>query len=100
MALDALAHETRLGIFRYLIQSGPVGPAVGEIGKALELAPATLSFHLAALKNAGLIRVTREGRILRHIPDFDVMNQLLHYLIADCCGGPCDSTMVCEPHRK
>jgi ArsR family transcriptional regulator, arsenate/arsenite/antimonite-responsive transcriptional repressor len=88
-ALSALAQESRLAIFRYLVQQGPEGAAVGAIGEAVGLTGATLSFHLNALKQAGLISVRRAGRSLIYAPDFGHMNQLLAFLMEDCCGGAC-----------
>ncbi len=86
-ALAALAHETRLQIFRFLVQQGPDGQAVGRIAAEFDLPAATLSFHLKNLKQAGLLKVTREGRSLRYAPNFDCMNALMRYLIEDCCQG-------------
>ena len=86
-ALGALAHESRLAIYRFLVQAGPEGLAVGAIGEKLKLAPATLSFHLAGLRHAGLITMRREGRILYQAADYSVMNGLIGYLSENCCGG-------------
>lgn len=86
-ALAALAHETRLEIFRYLVRQGPEGQAVGVIAQEFELPGATLSFHLRGLKQAGLVTVTRAGRSLIYSPDFRHMNDLMGYLIEDCCMG-------------
>lgn len=90
-ALAALAHETRLEIFRYLVRKGPAGEAVGAIGEAFDLPGATLSFHLRNLKQAGLIQVQREGRSLIYSPNFDNMNALLAFLVEDCCQGSFDA---------
>lgn len=86
-SLAALAHETRLEIFRYLVRQGPQGQAVGVIGEEFDLPGATLSFHLRNLKQAGLVQVRREGRSLIYSPNFDRMNELMSYLIEDCCMG-------------
>jgi DNA-binding transcriptional ArsR family regulator len=86
-ALGALAQETRLDVFRLLVQAGPEGLAAGEVGEALELPSATLSFHLKELKGAGLIRCERAGRSRIYRPDFTAMNELLNFLTANCCGG-------------
>ena len=69
-ALAALSQETRLDIFRLLVEAGPEGRAVGRIGEALDLPSATLSFHLKELKHAGLVTVQREGRSLIYSADF------------------------------
>ncbi|NKB34410.1 MAG: metalloregulator ArsR/SmtB family transcription factor [Pseudomonadales bacterium] len=91
-ALAALAHETRLEIFRYLVRQGPPGQTVGVIGEEFELPGATLSFHLKNLKQAGLVSVTREGRSLIYSADFSCMNDLMSFLIKDCCMGQLDSS--------
>lgn len=87
LALGALAQETRLSIFRLLVRTGAGGMAAGSIGEALELPPATLSFHLAGLARAGLVRSRQEGRYVIYSADFDGMGHLLAYLTEDCCGG-------------
>jgi len=90
-ALGGLAHETRLAIYRLLVQTGPEGLPVGAIGEKLKLAPATLSFHLAGLKHAGLVTARREGRTLYQAADYGAMNGLIAYLSENCCGGEdCD----------
>jgi DNA-binding transcriptional ArsR family regulator len=86
-ALGALAQETRLGIYRLLVEAGPEGLAAGQIGEKLDLAPATLSFHLAGLARAGLARSRQEGRFVIYSADFEAMNALLGYLTENCCGG-------------
>jgi DNA-binding transcriptional ArsR family regulator len=85
--LAALAQETRLDVFRLLVQAGPAGMPAGEVGAALGLAPATLSFHLKELRSAGLIRDERAGRSRIYRPDFDVAQALVAYLTEDCCRG-------------
>lgn len=86
-ALGALAQETRLAIFRLLVQAGPEGRAAGTIGEALDIPPATLSFHLAQLANAGLIGSRQEGRFVYYSARFDAMNALVGFLTENCCGG-------------
>ncbi|MGH8370822.1 MAG: ArsR/SmtB family transcription factor, partial [Gammaproteobacteria bacterium] len=86
-ALSSLAHATRLAIFRLLVQAGTDGLAVGSIGEQLKLAPATLSFHLAALRHAGLVAARREGRVIYHVADYLAMNELVGYLSENCCQG-------------
>jgi ArsR family transcriptional regulator len=93
-ALSALAHESRLAIYRLLVQAGPKGLAVGAIGEKLDLAPATLSFHLAGLRHAGLVSERREGRTLFQAADFSAMDSVIGYLSENCCGGqPCVVTV-------
>jgi len=86
-ALSALAHETRLKVFRLLVEAGPQGLSAGRIGEELELPAPTLSFHLAHLARAGLARSRQEGRFVIYSADFDNMNQLVGYLTDNCCGG-------------
>lgn len=84
--LSALAQDTRLDVFRLLVQTGPPGLPASEIGERLGLPGATLSFHLSTLKHAGLIRCQRESRSLIYSADFEAMNVLLAYLMENCCG--------------
>jgi DNA-binding transcriptional ArsR family regulator len=86
-ALSALAQETRLGIFRLLVQGGPDGMAAGQIGEKLDLAPATLSFHLAGLTRAGLARSRQDGRFVIYSADFQNMNRLVAFLSEKCCAA-------------
>jgi DNA-binding transcriptional ArsR family regulator len=86
-SLAALGHETRLSIFRLLVQAGPEGVNAGLLCDKLELAPATLSFHLAHLSRVGLIRGRPEGRFIFYVADYAAMNALLAYLTDNCCQG-------------
>ncbi|HEY5898487.1 MAG TPA: metalloregulator ArsR/SmtB family transcription factor [Burkholderiales bacterium] len=86
-ALGALAQESRLKIYRLLVEAGPQGLAAGTIGEKLGLPPATLSFHLAGLSRAGLARSRQEGRFVIYCADFRSMNGLVAYLTENCCGG-------------
>ena len=85
--LNALAHETRLNIFRYLVTAGPEGAVVGDIKEKLGIPDATLSFHLANLKHANLVHCERQGRKLFYSANYDAMKMLLEYLTEDCCAG-------------
>ena len=86
-ALAALAQESRLKVYRLLVEAGPAGLPAGRIGEALELPPATLSFHLAHLARTGLVRSRQEGRFVIYRADFQNMNELVGYLTENCCGG-------------
>ncbi len=86
-ALAALAHETRLKVYRLLVEAGPEGIAAGAIGEELDLPPATLSFHLAHLSRTGLVKYRQEGRFVIYSADFQNMNELVGYLTENCCGG-------------
>ena len=88
--LAALAQETRLALFRKLVQQGPAGLAAGEIAAALAVPAPTLSFHLAQLERAGLVLSRREGRSIRYTTNYGAMEELLAYLYDNCCqGGAC-----------
>ena len=86
-ALAALAQETRLDIFRLLVQTGADGLPPGQISERLGLPAATLSFHLNQLRHAGLVTFRREGRSLIYMAEYDAMNGLLAYLTENCCQG-------------
>ena len=86
-ALSALAQETRLKVYRLLVEAGPEGVSAGRIGEELDLAPATLSFHLAHLARAGLAQSRQDGRFVIYSADFQNMNALVGYLTENCCGG-------------
>ena len=105
-ALGALAQETRLAVFRLLIETGPEGLQVGKIGERLGIAPATLSFHLKELVHADLVTTRHEGRFIYCAANFATMNGLLAYLTENCCGGtgpafvPVCDPVACAPPRK
>jgi len=86
-ALGALAQEHRLALFRLLVQAGPDGMAAGAIAEALGIPNSSLSFHLAQLKRAGLVRQERRHRSLLYSADYPAMNALVGYLMENCCGG-------------
>ena len=95
-ALAALAQETRLSIFRILVQTGEAGLSAGQIAKELSIPNATLSFHLKELTNAGLITARQESRFIYYAANFSAMNELLGYLTENCCSGnPCGPVRVC-----
>lgn len=86
-ALAALAQETRLDIYRLLVQAGDAGMPAGRIGEQIGLPSPTLAFHLKELKHAGLVTFTREGRSLIYAAVYPAMNGLLAYLTENCCQG-------------
>jgi DNA-binding transcriptional ArsR family regulator len=86
-ALGALAQDTRLAIFRLLVQEGAGGLPAGSIGERLEIPAPTLSFHLAQLVRAGLALSKRQGRSIYYAANYGGMNALLAYLTEDCCQG-------------
>ncbi len=85
--LSCLAQEARLEIFRLLVQNSPSGLAAGEIGKRLDIPASTLSFHLKELTHAGLIKAEQSSRFIYYSTDFKAMNELVAYLMENCCGG-------------
>jgi DNA-binding transcriptional ArsR family regulator len=93
-ALGALAQDTRLAIFRMLVERGPEGLAAGAIAEALDLPASSLSFHLAQLSHSGLVIQRRESRSLIYSIDFDTMGELMGYLTENCCGG---NSAACLP---
>ena len=98
-ALAALAQGTRLEVFRLLVRAGPNGLNVGKINEAVDVAPATLSFHLKELAHAGLIENRQEGRFIYCIANFTRMNELLGFLTEKCCeaSGTACVTPLCKP---
>lgn len=95
VALSALAQESRLVVFRLLVQAGPEGLAAGRIAEALAVPPSSLSFHLKELAHANLVNSRQEGRYVIYSANFGTMNDLIAYLTENCCGGsPCNSASI------
>jgi len=89
-ALSALAHESRLAIFRTLVVAGLEGLPAGEIAQTLGLAPSSLSFHLKDLSHAELVNARHEGRFVIYSANFGAMTDLIGFLTENCCAGePC-----------
>ena len=85
--LAALAQDTRLSIFRMLVEAGPEGVPAGRIGETLDVPPATLSFHLKELAHAALVSPRQEGRFIYYSADFECMAALMTFLTQNCCQG-------------
>ncbi len=97
-ALGALAQEHRLAAFRLLVQAGENGLPAGAIAESLGVAASSLSFHLAALANAGLVAQRRQSRQIIYTANYPAMNALMGYLTENCCGGvPCTESIACCP---
>ena len=97
-ALSALAQEHRLALFRLLVQAGAQGLAAGAIAGKLGVPNSSLSFHLAQLRNAGLILQERQHRSLIYRANYQAMNALVDYLMENCCAGAdCGTATACEP---
>lgn len=92
--LAALAQETRLSVFRLLVQHGTDGLPAGRIGEELGIPPATLSFHLAQLTRAGLLGSRRQSRSIFYAVDFAAINGLVDFMTENCCGA---SGAACAP---
>ncbi len=95
-ALAALAQDTRLALFRLLVQVGPNGLAAGDIADRLGVPAPTLSFHLSQLSNAGLVVALRQGRSILYSADFEAMQALVDFMTESCCGGRPE---LCPPAR-
>ena len=85
-ALESLGNETRLRLYRQLVRAGPDGLPVGQLRERLEIPGSTLSHHLAQLVSCGLVRQTREGRVLRCTADYATMDALIRFLAEECCA--------------
>lgn len=96
-ALAALAQDSRLAIFRLLVQHAPTGLTVGIIAEQLELPAPTLSFHIKTLSHAGLIRSVHEGRFVRCHAEISRIDALVGFLTDNCCGGDPDA---CRPRTS
>jgi DNA-binding transcriptional ArsR family regulator len=86
-ALGALAQETRLSMFRLLVEAGPEGVAAGRIGETLKVPGATLSFHLKELVRAGLLSPRQERQFIYYAVDYERMAELMTFLTQNCCHG-------------
>jgi len=97
-ALSALAQESRLMVFRTLVQVGLDGMAAGKISETTGIPPSSLSFHLKEMSYAGLVNSRQESRYVIYSANFKVMNELLGFLTENCCAGiPCSvETPCCE----
>jgi len=100
-SLAALAQRSRLAVFRLLVESGPEGLAAGVISERLTLPPATLSFHLAHLLRAGLVRSRSEGRFMFYSTEYANIDALVRYLTENCCSAAsCRRPARSSPHAK
>ena len=86
-ALAALAQESRLAVFRLLVQAGPSGMAATKIADSLSIGPTSLSFHLKELTHAQMVTSVKQGRSIIYSANFETMNSLLGFLTENCCGG-------------
>lgn len=98
-ALAGLSQESRLDVFRLLVERGPEGMPAGAIAERLGMANATLSFHLKELSHAGLITGRQAGRFIYYSPNFETVNGLVDYLTENCCRGA-SCVVACVPSPK
>lgn len=84
-AFDSLSQETRLRVFRLLVEYGRDGAAAGKIGEALGIPHNTLSFHLNHMSHAGLVTSERAGRSIIYRANFEFFSGLIRYMVEDCC---------------
>jgi DNA-binding transcriptional ArsR family regulator len=98
-ALAALAHETRLALYRMLVARGPDGLPAGVIADRLNVPPSSLTFHVQHLHRAGLVTQRRVGRQLIYAADYAAMNGLIAYLTENCCGHG-SAAQTCMPAAK
>ncbi|WP_044529793.1 MULTISPECIES: ArsR/SmtB family transcription factor [Herbaspirillum] len=98
-ALSAIAHESRLAVFRLLVQAGPKGMPAGKVAELTGLPLSTLSFHLKELVSANMVNSKQEGRFVIYSARYETMNTVLAYLTENCCGGnrciPAPSAVCC-----
>ncbi|MEY4640113.1 MAG: Arsenical resistance operon repressor [Pseudomonadota bacterium] len=100
-ALYSLAQDSRLAIFRALVEAGPNGMAAGKIGEAVAISPSSVSFHMKELLNASLVSCRTEGRYVIYAANFVAMNELVAFLTDNCCGGKtCLPSITCKPVKK
>jgi ArsR family transcriptional regulator len=85
LAFDSLSQETRLRVFRLLVEYGPEGAPAGALSEALGIPHNTLSFHLSHMSKAGLVLSRREGRWIIYSANFEFFTNLIRYMIKDCC---------------
>ena len=97
IVFDALSQETRLRAFRLLVQAGPEGMPAGALSEALDTPHNTMSFHLNHLSNAGVVSSERHGRSIVYSANFEVMSDLIAFMVRDCCSA--DVASVREDSR-
>ena len=84
-AFDALSQDTRLRVFRLLVEHGPAGAPAGTLSESLHIPHNTLSFHLSHMSHAGLVVSQREGRSVIYRANFEFFSGLIRYMVEDCC---------------
>jgi DNA-binding transcriptional ArsR family regulator len=99
-ALGALAQDSRLEVYRLLVQAGTKGLAASEIAQRLDIPANTLSFHLKTLSHADLVLARQSGRFIYYSANYEQMTALLGFLTANCCGGRSCLPTVTAPRKR
>jgi len=99
-ALGALAQDSRLQVYRLLVQAGPEGVAASDIAERLKVPANTLSFHLKSLSHADLVHSRQDGRFIYYSANYQQMNALLGFLTENCCGGRSCKPSATPQRRK
>ena len=100
-ALAALAQNSRLQVYRLLVQAGPEGVAASELAERLGIPATTLSFHLKTLSHADLVSARQEGRFIYYSANYEQMSSVLGFLTENCCGGrSCAPASVAAPRKR
>ena len=99
-ALAALAQDSRLQVYRLLVQAGPEGVAASDIAERLAIPPNTLSFHLKTLTQAQLLRARPESRFIYYSANYEQMEALVGFLTENCCGGRSCAPSVSQRKRR
>lgn len=98
-ALAALAQDTRLAVYRLLVEHAPDGLPAGQVAERLGIPPPSLSFHLKELSHAGLVLSRQEGRFVWYRADLEAMDGLVAYLTENCCRASAVCAPSCAPGR-
>ena len=94
-SFSALAHESRLDLFRCLVKMGPEGSSVGQLAEATSMKFGTVSAQLTLLAQSGLVASKRQGRTIIYHVNFDAILSLAGFLMKDCCGGADQRVAAC-----
>ncbi|WP_171234698.1 MarR family transcriptional regulator [Ruegeria sp. HKCCA6837] len=95
--LAILGHPQRITVFRMLMRRFPDTVPAGELAAELGIKPSTMSNYLNALQRSGLVKQERSGTSLLYSIEMKNVQQMLDFLIVDCCRGRPD---LCMPSTK
>lgn len=84
MIFTALAQESRLQIYKILVENSLEGICPCEIAEILKMPRNTLSFHLSLLTQAGLVSKTKKGKMLIYRPNCEKIKETMAFLHNDC----------------